>query len=180
MHDDPSSLIHRSREARRNGNGALALQLARQAEAAGLASDDIGGRSAAAAMIGQLQRDDGRLDDAIRSYEGAVRLAREAKDQPLLAHHLRHLGDIAVERGELERAEDCYAEAGTLMEANGTSRLNKANSLRSVAILREKQGASAAAADLWSEVRTIYAAEGIEDGVRESDRRLAALGQPPN
>ena len=44
-------------------------------------------------------------------YEEAVVLLREA-DQPLvLAHTIRHLGDVYLEQGRPDLAEPCYHEA---------------------------------------------------------------------
>jgi len=104
-------------------------------------------------------------------YEEAVVLLRTA-DQPLvLAHAIRHLGDVYLEQGRPDMAEPCYHEALGLYRSNtDESSLDLANAVRSLAVLRWEQ-----ARMLWEEVRALYAGLSIEAGVRESSARVAAL-----
>ena len=175
MTDDVRSLIDRSSEARRVRDQAAAVELAQSAIEAAREANDRVVLGEALAALGRLRRDERDLDAAVKLYEEAAAIAREQGDWSALAHRLRHIGDIAVEQGDLARAEDCYSQAGELFDRLQTDQLDRANFLRSKALLKEKQGANAAAAQLWSEARALYSATGIEAGVKESDRRLAQL-----
>jgi tetratricopeptide (TPR) repeat protein len=104
-------------------------------------------------------------------YEEAVVLLREA-DQPLvLAHTIRHLGDVYLEQGRPDLAEPCYHEAlGLYRRHTDESSLDFTNAVRSLAVLRWEQ-----ARMLWEEVRTLYTGLNIEAGIKESTARVAAL-----
>jgi tetratricopeptide (TPR) repeat protein len=175
MTDDVRSLIDRSGEARRARDHATALSLAESAAESARSINDRSGLGAALAALGRLRRDERELDEALKLYEEAASIARERGDGGALAHRLRHIGDIAMERRDLARAEDCYDEAGGLFDRQSTGELERANLLRSKALLKEKQGANEAAAQYWTQARALYLATGIADGVKESDRRLALL-----
>jgi len=176
MPEDAASLIERSGEARRNGDHPAALRLAEQALETARESNDIDGLGSALAQLARLRRDEHETDAAVKLYEEAAAIAREQGDPLALAHRLRHIGDIVTEQGDLARAERFYDEAGRLFEAHGTGQLVMANFFRSKALLRERQGENAAAAQLWTDARELYAASGIDAGVMESDRRLQRLG----
>ena len=175
MQTEIRTLIDRSSEARRNRDHTTAIRFAELAEEAARQKQDQNGLGAALEALGRLHRDERDLDAASKLYEQAAEIARQQDDSSALAHRLRHIGDIAVERGELARAEDSYDEAGKLFDAQETAQLDRANFLRSLALLKEKQGAKEAAARLWAEARSLYSATGIAAGVQESDRRLAQL-----
>lgn len=172
---DTLALMERSNEARRSGDRAGARKLAEEVAEMSRASGDCLQLSAALAALGRLYRDDGDYESALGSYQEAAELARQGGDELSLAQCLRHIGDILTEQGEFSRAEQCYDEAGVIFERADIGDLAAANFLRSIAILKEKQGAPGAAAELWTRARTLYAGTGIDAGVKESDRRLANL-----
>jgi tetratricopeptide (TPR) repeat protein len=104
-------------------------------------------------------------------YVEAVLLLRKADEPLVLAHAIRHLGDVYVEQGLLELAEPCYHEALELYRGQGDqSSLDLANAIRSLAMLRWEQSRA-----LWSEVRHRYINLKIDAGVKESSDRLTAL-----
>lgn len=104
-------------------------------------------------------------------YEQAVILFREADQPLLLAHTVRHLGDVYLEQGRPDLAEPCYDEALSLYRTHADeSSLDYANALRSLAVLRWEQ-----AKMLWEEVRTLYTGLNIEPGIQESGARVEAL-----
>lgn len=104
-------------------------------------------------------------------YEEAVSLFREADQPLLLAHTVRHLGDVYLEQGRPDLAEPCYHEALALYRSHADeSSLDYANALRSLAVLRWEQTKM-----LWEEVRTLYTSLNIEPGVEESAVRVSAL-----
>jgi tetratricopeptide (TPR) repeat protein len=115
------------------------------------------------------RRKDGAL--ARLCYEEAVVLFREA-DQPLvLAHTIRHLGDVYLEQGRPDLAEPCYHEALELYRSHSDeSSLDLANAVRSLAVLRWEQ-----ARVLWEEARVLYTGLNIVGGIQESSARVAAL-----
>ena len=59
--------------------------------------------------------------------------------------------------------------------------LDLANALRAMAVLKERVGARAEAAELWREAGSLYERANVEAGVAESARRVALLtsGKPP-
>ncbi len=125
---------------------------------------------------GQIERDLGRGAAAWPFYEEAVALSREDGEPLALAHSARHLGDLHREAGRLDQAGTCYDEALRLYRAQEeTDRLDLANAIRPLAILREATGDAAAARGLWAEARDLYAAAGIAAGVTECTARLARL-----
>ena len=70
-------------------------------------------------------------------YEEAVSLFREVGEPLVLAHVIRHLGDVYHEQGCPELAEPCYHEAlGLYRSHDGGSSLDLANAIRSLAVLR--------------------------------------------
>lgn len=172
---DVLGLVERSSSARRNGDHATALRLAQKANDAAQTSGDPHELGTVLSALGRLRRDEHKLEAAAELYEEAVALARNTGDATALAQRLRHVGDIAIERGDLARAEQCYNEASDLFDEAEIDPLDRANFLRSMALFREKQGANAAAAGLWTDARALYAATGIDAGVQESDRRLERL-----
>ena len=175
MADDPTALIERSNDARRNGQAAIALELAQKAVDIAQAGDDLDNLGAAVATLARLRRDARQYDIAVSLYEEAAAAARQRGDSLALAHRLRHIGDIVTEQGDLRRAEDAYAEVERLFGEAKAGELNTANFLRSKALLREKQGGRSAALQLWGEARALYAATSITAGVAECDRRIAQL-----
>lgn len=175
MADDALTLIERSGEARRNRDHEAAVRLAEQAAEAARNSGNQTDLGAALAALGRLRRDEHDAVAAVEHYEQSAAIARQEGDDLALAHRLRHIGDIVAEQGDLDRAEHCYEEAGQLFDRHDVGQLAKANFLRSKALLRERQGSNAAAAELWSCARALYAETGIQAGVEESDRRLQRL-----
>ena len=104
-------------------------------------------------------------------YEQAVLLFREVEQPLLLAHTVRHLGDVYLEQGRPDLAEPCYHEALSLYRTHADeSSLDYANAVRSLAVLRWEQ-----AKMLWEEARTLYTGLGIEAGIQESGARVDAL-----
>ncbi|HYX52870.1 MAG TPA: tetratricopeptide repeat protein [Candidatus Limnocylindrales bacterium] len=134
--------------------------------------------AAALTALGQVERDLGRRAEALRLYQEAAELYR-GMDQPLrLAHTIRHVGDIHGEMKQFEQAEPFYAEALAIYRAHPeAAKLDLANALRGYALQREGVGESQQAAAMWREAGELYAACGVEAGVKESERRVARLRQ---
>jgi len=111
---------------------------------------------------------------ARKCYEEAVELFRGTGEPLMLAHVVRHLGDVYLEQGCLELAEPCYHEARDLYrsQGDGTS-LDLANAIRSLALLRWQQSKA-----LWNEAQAIYIKLNVASGKDESKARIAALSMP--
>ncbi|HVP00411.1 MAG TPA: tetratricopeptide repeat protein [Bryobacteraceae bacterium] len=117
----------------------------------------------------QAERDQGRLEEARRLYEQAAERYRALNDPLALAHTVRHVADIHRQQGHPELAARCYDEALMIYRANAeTPQLDLANAIRGLALLKNE-------ATLWQEARDLYAEVGVDAGVNECSRRLAAL-----
>lgn len=126
--------------------------------------------------LGEVARKLSEGEAAQARYEEAVAILRDC-DRPLkLAHVVRHLGDVHRHNGHPELARPCYDEALSLYRAYpAAERLDLANAIRSMAVLRQEAGDREPARALWTEARELYAAQGIDAGVAECDRRLRQL-----
>lgn len=126
--------------------------------------------------LGQIERDLGHLDAALKHYEEAAAIYRAQNNPPRLAHTIRHIGDIHRSAGRPALAEPCYDAALSFYRNDKqTTPLDLANAIRGLAILKTDAGDSARAIALWTEVRNLYCATAVSEGVAESDRRLALL-----
>ena len=115
-------------------------------------------------------------DGAAARYEEAVSAARGIGDPLLLAHAIRHLGDIHRRARRLTEAETCYEEALALYAAEDEPpALDYANALRPMAILKEALGETGEARQLWQQAKSLYAAVPVAAGVAECDENLARL-----
>lgn len=127
--------------------------------------------------LAHVVRDGGLDDRALLLSEEAVALGRDEGDGLLLAHAVRHLGDLHRDGGRLAAAERCYVEALALYRtAASPDPLDFANALRPAALLKEQQGDAAGARRLWAEARAHYQTAGVQVAVDECVRRLAELG----
>ena len=126
--------------------------------------------------LGQIERDLGNTKTALALYTEAAGLHRAAGNKQRLAHTVRHVADIHLDRGELEQAEPRYKEALDLYgDDRATQPLDFANAIRGMALLREQAGEREQAKALWEEARGLYQAVNVEAGVEESSRRIQAL-----
>ena len=142
-------------------------------------ADDPRALATALGRLGHVEHDAGRHDDAVALYEEAVAVARAATDPMLLAHAVRHFGDAHRSSGRLAEAEACYDEALALYAAEDTpSKLDYANAIRPMAILKEELGEADQARDLWQQAKALYAAVPIAAGVAECEESLTRL--PPS
>ncbi|HEV3435891.1 MAG TPA: tetratricopeptide repeat protein [Gemmata sp.] len=126
--------------------------------------------------LGQIERDLGRNQIAHQMYEEAVALAREEGEPLTLAHTIRHLGDIHRDAKRLTQAEVCYLEALSLYRGHmDTKKLDLANAIRPLAILKEATGNFQEATRLWREAKELYEAADIAQAVAECTSRIAGL-----
>lgn len=126
------------------------------------------------ARAGDVRRE-GRMMEAADLYGQAADLARAAANPVLLAHALRHQGEILSLAGESAAAEAPLVEALEIVRSlAGVEPLDLANAVRPLGILRAGAG-HAGARGLLTEARDPYARAGVDAGVSEMEGRLAAL-----
>jgi tetratricopeptide (TPR) repeat protein len=167
-------------QARRDDRPADAMQAFHQAARAAEAMAGPEGaelRARAVTGLGQTERDQGHLAQALAHYQEAAAILRGTANAARLAHTVRHVGDIHQQMEQPALAGPCYQEALTLYRAlpqTGAGEL--ANALRSWALFQQGRASTAEVAATWRETRDLYRAAGIEAGALESERHLAALG----
>lgn len=124
-------------------------------------------------------RREGRLRDAEASLREAIAQLRDEGESLLLAHTIRHLGDLYRHMNDLGQATSCCAEALRLYRrfAGVAPPLDVANALRSMALVSEMQGNREHAYAQWREAGTLYARCGVESGVTEAAEKLNHLSE---
>ncbi|MCG8603982.1 tetratricopeptide repeat protein [bacterium] len=127
--------------------------------------------------LGHVEQEMGRNNVTRALYEEAVTISRAEGDTLLLAHSVRHLGDIHRHAGRAVDAAACYDEALALYRnQEQPPKLDLANVIRPMAILKEDAGVVNEAKKLWQEARDLYAAVKVQEGVDECSQHLARLG----
>jgi tetratricopeptide (TPR) repeat protein len=112
------------------------------------------------------------------AYQEAAALARQYADPFLLAHTVRHAGDVLYELRRTTEADACCNEALAIYRSKpGAPPLDLANAIRSFALVKERVGAAGEASLLWEEAKQIYASLGVQAGVAESEARLAGIAR---
>jgi tetratricopeptide (TPR) repeat protein len=187
MNDKIAQALERGSVARREKHldeaRAAFAEAARYARAAGVHAD----LAAALTRQAQIERDLGLFDKALSYQLEALAIARNLNTPQTLAHVLRHAGDILQAAGRHAEADPYYREMLALYRATlDTPPLDIANAIRSVAIHAQNLRETDEARRLWQEARERYAAlddvflsltgKAENPGVKEADRRLAALG----
>lgn len=113
-------------------------------------------------------RNEGRAADAEQAYCRAADLARANGNHPALAHALRHMSDLARQRGGSAEAW-VYASEAVELYRKSDDRLGLANAIRLQAL---SASGAAEARSCWNEARDLYLALGVMPGVDECDRHL--------
>jgi tetratricopeptide (TPR) repeat protein len=169
-------LLDRATEARRASLLGEARDHAERAETVARHTDTPEALARALTVLAQVDRDQRRPEAARPHYEEAVALYRSLGDELRVAHTIRHLGELHTEAGRLAEADACLHEALEIYRAHDDApTLDLANAVRPMAILREEQGHEAEARDLWTEARSLYAEQRIQEGIQECDEHLARL-----
>ncbi len=174
---EAQGLIEAAWQARREGRHGDAQRDLLRAIASARAADSRRELIGALKALAHVVRDLGQDQRARPLYEEAVALCREEHDPLLLAHSVRHLGDVHRSAGRLAEAGRCYAEALSLYRAApAPPALDFANAVRPAALLKEAEGDPAAAKALWEDAQRLYTEAGVPRAAEECRKRLARLG----
>jgi tetratricopeptide (TPR) repeat protein len=162
-------------QLRREGNLSEGLTLTSAALAALLQGGDSKSLARVLCVMGQIEHDQGREEEAVACYREAAGLYRAISDQVGLAYALRHECDLLRELGRLAEAAPRGAEALAIYRALNGAPLDLANMLRVCALLKEDLGDIADARRLWAEAGGLYRAARINEGVEEARAHLDQL-----
>lgn len=120
--------------------------------------------------LAQIERDRNQPDAALPYYQEAEAIARDQSDNTVLAHTIRHLGDLYQDMGNYESAEKLYLEALDIYRGDrSTGDLELANTLRPMALLLEATSRRVAAKRKWEDAKQHYVSAGIDEGVTECE-----------
>jgi hypothetical protein len=122
---------------------------------------------------------EGRFADCADFYRRAAEVFDAAGEFMRGAHAARHQAEALVKAGDAERASECILEVVRFYRGQEVRGLEMANTLRVAGLAEEGRGGWEAARAFWTEAGELYAAEGIDAGVAESERRLKALRVEP-
>jgi tetratricopeptide (TPR) repeat protein len=106
-------------------------------------------------------------ENARQGYLAAVEVCRASGDVRVLAHTLRHLGDIEREMGRMDDAKIHLVEALDIARREEVAPLELANTVRVLALIRDDEA-------LWREAHALYVRANVPPGIAETARRLAA------
>jgi tetratricopeptide (TPR) repeat protein len=162
-------------QLRREGKLPEALKTTADALAALRQGGDSKSLARALCVMGQIERDRGREEEAAACYGEAAVLYRSLLDQVGIAYAVRHQCDILRELGRLAEAEPLGGEALAIYRALNGAPLDLANMLRVCALLKEDLGEVAEARRLWAEAGGLYRAARIDAGVEEARTHLDQL-----
>ena len=126
--------------------------------------------------LGHVGLDTKNIDAALVAYEEAVEISERLGDHQLVAHTVRHLGDVHRHGKRLKEAERCYERSlGLYASFENLHPCEYANAIRPMAIIQEALGNVDEAKKLWGQARELYRKGGILEGVDECSERLAGI-----
>jgi tetratricopeptide (TPR) repeat protein len=121
-------------------------------------------------------RHDGNFPLARACYGDAARFYRDQNNLLAYAHTIRHIADIFCQESNFEEARPLYEESIELYRSNlDTKLLDLANAVRPYALLKEQQGDSSLALELWEEARSLYRSLRLKAGVSECEAHISLL-----
>jgi tetratricopeptide (TPR) repeat protein len=172
---DADKLYAQVWQLRREGQLPEALAITTDALAAARQGGNAKSLARVLCVMGQIERDRGREEDAAACYLEAANIYRGLGEQEGLAYAVRHACDILRELGRLAEAEPLGAEGLAAYRALNAPPLDLANMLRVCALLKEDLGDAAEAKRLWAEAGALYQTARVDAGVEEAKRRGDAL-----
>ncbi|RIJ16030.1 tetratricopeptide repeat protein [Henriciella mobilis] len=174
MQQDVRALVDRVYAARRDDSPDEAHALATDALELARGAHDPELLVRALMAKGQCHRDEGDFEDAERLYVEAANLCRREEIDPLVvAHVIRHLGDVTAELGRFGLAKTHYEEALDLYrDIENLPPATLANAIRPLARLYDVLDEHAEAVEYWREALELYETAHVRSGIRECNRRL--------
>ena len=171
------SLLEYGLEAKREHRLKHARSLFRKALDESRSSEDRELRARLYVELAYIELGLGELEHARTHYLKAAEIHRELGHVLRSVHAARHAADILREQGKGEEAGQLYSEVlETYRASSDASRLDLANAIRGLALLKTQMGAGGEARALWEEARDLYRSEDIPAGVEECTRQIASLG----
>jgi len=129
--------------------------------------------------LGHVELDVKNIDAALAAYKEAVKISEELDDSQMIAHTVRHLGDVYRHGKRFQEAEGCYHRALEIYTSfKNLHPCEYANAIRPMAIIKEDLGHFDEAKKLWEQARELYGKAGIQEGVDECSERLAGSDRP--
>jgi len=157
--EDAHTLVQRGHALRREDRADDAWQSFSEAMAAARREGNDTDLVHALMGVGQIERDLGRGERVLPLYEEAVELCLALDDLPLLAHTLRHLGELHLDLGNLTAAPlPCEQALALYRRLEGTSALDLANAVRPCALFHGGPGYVEAARPLGRGMSAWYCA----------------------
>jgi DNA-binding SARP family transcriptional activator/tetratricopeptide (TPR) repeat protein len=134
---------------------------------------DRHGQALVSASLGMHHRSSGRPDAAMDYYAAALAGLRIVGDQGEIAHVLRGIGRIQMERGDHAEADATFEQALTVFDNAGGSSTGRAQVLFWQGMLRTWRGDFTTAEQLFEEVLRVTVALGDRSGQAQALRGLA-------
>jgi tetratricopeptide (TPR) repeat protein len=155
----------------------LRLEAAEAAVAAARESDHERQLADALRALGNIQRRAPEMrDDANLSYTEAIDIYHKLGLPLDEAWVTRHIGINHEHAGRLTDAESSYEKALGLYRAHSkTDDLDYANSVRYLAVIKDRRGKRDEAYQLWQEAVDRYGKGGIVEGIAEGTAHLTLL-----
>lgn len=126
--------------------------------------------------LARIRRDLGNSASSIAAYQELANLQEKNKDQPGLAHTIRHLGDIHMDEGLYDVAEVYYKKSISIYKTDKqTPSLDHANALRGYALLLIQKDKKKEAVSHWKKAKDLYEKCRIATGVEECDHFIEKL-----
>jgi predicted ATPase len=126
-------------------------------------------------LLGEVLRDLGRFDDAERALLEADAIGRELGEGPAVAANTHSLGDLALDRGDLDGALRFYRRS--IQDAHGDRTLIAVHCVAGVASLLAEAGEEEDAAMLWGAASAAEQDLGFRILGRERARYEQRLGR---
>lgn len=129
------------------------------------------------ALKGRILRDQQQLQAAYFFYERAALIYGKLYMDLQQANALRQAADIAQMQGEYSLSEEIFNHIFELLNRNTFEDLERANTFRVYAILKEAVNDMGNAILFWKKAKELYNICKIEEGVKECESHILLLSE---
>ena len=127
-------------------------------------------------LLANIYFDLGSNRKSLESYKSALSLAQVDSEEEQIALITKQIADVECEIGDLKSSLNNYEKALNYYRKNVSKySLSYANTVRGVALLKEKMVDYSDARKLWKEAKSIYEKLKIDTGIKECMARLKKL-----